>query len=184
MTSYEEALKEASEKSDHGKRVIELEPAIKEALANTSPEYPFLEIGNRDGGSAILTMWYIANENKNRAFETCDTAEQSKNIAEWVQKLNINYLGHNKKTQFDFVRQNERFYGFIYLDANHKYEEVKEDLSILKEFVCKGAIIAIDDVEGWPELPHIEGLEMVEYQVDEGEKRGEHGHHFISYRKL
>ena len=184
MISYEDILKEASEKSDHGKRVIELEPALKDALANTSPEYSCLEIGNRDGGSAILTMWYIANENKNRAFETCDTAEQSKNIAEWVQKLNINYLGHNQKPQYDFVRHNERVYGFIYLDAEHGYEPIKADLNILKEFVCKGAIIAVDDVEGWPDLPAIDGLEMVEFQTDEGEKKGLYGHHCIAYRKL
>ena len=184
MITYEEALKEATEHSDHGARVIELEPAIKEALANTLPEYPFLEIGNRDGGSAILIMWYIANEGKNRAFETCDTGEQSKNIAEWVQKLNVNYLGYNQKLQYGFVRQNERVYGFIYLDADHKYENVKEDLNILKEFVCKGGIIAVDDVEGWPDLPYIEGTALVNYDIDEGEKRGSHGHHFIAYRKL
>lgn len=183
MVSYEEALKEAINHSDHGARVIEIEPALKEALANTSPEYPCLEIGNRAGGSAILTIWYIHNEGKKRGFETCDLYDISINVTDWVNKLNINYLGHNQMEQYSFVRHNERIYGFVYLDAEHGYEKVKEDLSILKEFVCKGAIIAVDDVEGWPELPHIEGLEMVEYQVDEGEKRGAHGHHCISYRK-
>ena len=184
MVSYEEALKEAGNHSDHGVRVIEIEPALKEALANTSPEYPCLEIGNRDGGSAILIMWHLYNEGKNRAFETCDAGSQTNKIAEWVTKLNINYLGHNQKPQYDFVRLNERVYGFIYLDAEHGYEPIKADLIILKEFVSKGGIIAIDDVEGWPELPHIEGLEMVEFKIDEGNQLGQHGHHFIAYRKL
>ena len=167
--NYEELLSVASSLSDHGKRVTEIEPSIKEALSTPS-EYPFLEIGNREGGSAILTMWYVAQENKRRGFETCDVSEQSRNIAEYVQKFDINYLGHNKQPQFDFVRHNERIYGFIYLDAEHGYEKVKDDLNILKEFVCSGGIIAIDDVEDWPDLPYIEGMELVLYNVDQGEK--------------
>lgn len=183
--SYEELLKLASEKSDHGDRVVELEPAIEEAIRNTSPEYPALEIGNREGGSALLIMLYINTEGKRRDFITCDTNSWPKLIVEWTKKLGIN-SAHYQMTQELFVADVAKNYtfGFVYLDADHNQTNVVRDIGILIPRLAKGAIVAVDDVESWGELPGFEGLERIEFAVDEGHKLGVHGHHIIYYRRL
>ena len=184
MVEYEETLQIAKSKSDHGNRVQEFEPAIVESLQNTDAQYPALEIGNRDGGSATLILWHIYKENKGRKLITCDTSDQPETIVSAAQRLGLDVPHHYKMTQKDFLRTDFLYtFGFIYLDADHDYNNVKADLSILK--LTKGAIVAVDDVESWPELPQIDGLERIEYQVDEGRGgKGVHGHHIAFWRKI
>ena len=181
--TYEELLKLASEKSDHGDRVVELKPAIEEAIRNTSPEYPALEIGNREGGSALLILAHLGKEGKHRELITADVNDCAKIVAERAGNLSIPYR-HFKGTQEDFVKNNAMTFGFVYLDADHVQTNVVRDIGILIPRLAKGAIVAVDDVEDWGELPSFEGLERIEYAVDEGNKLGVHGHHAAFYRKL
>lgn len=176
-------LEIAKTKSDHGDRVVELEPAIEEAIRNTSPEYPALEIGNLKGGSALLILAHIDKEGKHRELITADVGDYVKIVADWAGKLGIPHR-HFKGTQEDFVKNSTMTFGFVYLDADHDRTNVVRDIGILIPRLTKGAIVAVDDVEDWGELPGFEDLERIEYAVDEGNKLGVHGHHIAFYRKL
>ena len=192
--SFEEVLKVAQDHSDHGTRVQEFEPALIQALRDTSPKNPVLEIGNRDGGSALWIMWNIYEEAEQRKLITVDVNDQPTLIAEWATKLGLPVVEHHRMAQEDFVKglvwlpvsdiPTARCYGFVYLDADHGEATVTRDMRILANYVCKGGIIAVDDVESWKELPVVEGLERIEFNVDEGNQSSPiHGHHIAFWVK-
>lgn len=180
---YEEILKLAKTNSDHGDRVQEFEPALVESLANTNEIYPALEIGNKDGGSGVLIMWHLWKENKKRVFISVDLNDAPSLFVEYAEKLGIDWA-HYKKPQAEFIKENGVMYGFVYLDAEHDMYKVKEDVIKLTPVLAKGCIVAIDDVEGWEELPEFYNLQRVEYNIDEGKSLGKHGHHIAFYRRL
>ena len=186
-------LRTAQDHSDHGTRVQEFEPALIQSLRDTSPENPVLEIGNRDGGSALWIMWNLYEDAERRKLITVDVNAQPTLIAEWATKLEIP-TEHHKMSQEDFIKgllylpnseiTTARCYAFVYLDADHGEATVTRDLRILANYVCKGGIIAVDDVESWKELPVIDGLERIEFKVDEGNQVSPvHGHHIAFWVK-
>ena len=184
--NYDEMLQH-SEASDHGRRIVsELEQAIKESFANTSIDYPALEIGNRDGGSAIVAIYYIGLVEPRRKFVSVDSGACPARITEWTGKLGIPHQ-HFQMPQADFVKDDKTEWGFIFLDADHGYETVKRDMEILAPRLAKGGMMVVDDVHEWPELPVIEGLERIELKVDEGDRDWSNtktGHHIAFWRKL
>ena len=183
--SYEEMLEIAKSASDHEVRVQEFEPAIIESFAHTDTQFPALEIGNGAGGSAILILAHIHKEGKHRELLTADAHDCPQLIVDWAKKLDIPHK-HTQMAQELFVTDVAKNYtlGFVYLDADHDPTNVVRDIGILIPRLAKGAIVAVDDVEDWGELPGFEGLERIEYAVDEGNKLGVHGHHISFWRKL
>jgi predicted O-methyltransferase YrrM len=186
---YDELLRLAKLNSDHKEKVIELEPAIIESLANTDPKYPALEVGSRYGGSSCLILAHIEKEAKHRPFVTVDVDPEHERIREWTGKLGVPWT-HYRTSQEEFVSKNSTVFGFVYLDADHEEARVKRDIGLLIPYIAPGGIIAVDDVENWSSLPSYEGLERVDYSEAwkalgyEEHWQGWHsGHHFIAYRK-
>jgi cephalosporin hydroxylase len=179
--SYEEMLAEAKAKSDHHDRVTELEPALMASLSATDPTLPVLEIGNRDGGSGILIMWHA----RPREFVSCDIGPAPGIFAEWSAKLGVRHT-HFQSSQKDFINGEAKnhTWGFVYFDADHREEDVMEDMKAMVPYLARGCILAVDDVNEWSSLPEVEGLEMVDFHMDEGTSLGKHGHHFMAWRKL
>lgn len=190
----EAVLKLAQDHSDHGARVQEFEPALIQSLRDTPTNAPVLEIGNRDGGSALWIMWNLYEEAEQRKLITVDINAQPTLIAEWATKFGLPTVEHHSMSQENFIKgllllpkspiPTSSCYGFVYLDADHGELTVPRDMKILANYVCKGGIIAVDDVEGWPELPVIDGMERIEFKVDEGNQvHAVHGHHVAFWVK-
>jgi predicted O-methyltransferase YrrM len=181
----EDIIKIAGEHSDHHERVTELEPAIIDSLNHTSPEYPTLEIGTQNGGSALLTMYHVKQEGGNRAMITVDVNPSPGILAEWADKWGVAW-GHVQSKQRDFVMGAHIVpYGFVYLDADHAIETVCEDVLTLAPHMARGAIMAIDDVQDWTSLPDFKdvGLEPVNFKIDQGPAISRNGVHIIFFRK-
>ena len=180
MVDYEEILIRAIAQSDHHERVQEIEPAIIDAIKNTPIYAPIIEIGNREGGSAILLMWH----SKGRRFYTCDAGACPKMILEYVPKFDLSDYEHFQMTQREFVTEHLPAYiGFIYFDADHNRDSVMEDVRTTIPHLVKGAIVAIDDVNMWDTLASFEGLEEISYPVDQGAQVGPHGKHIQFFKK-
>ena len=170
--------------SDHRDRVDrELEPAIIDSLKNTPAHLPVLEIGNRTGGSCVLLMWHAAG----RLVLTCDADSCAPLIEKTARLLGLQHE-HYQMAQKDFVNKEAwRFtFGFVYFDADHNEQTVVEDMRTIAPYLAKGCILAVDDVDTFKALPEIEGMEMVDFHVDEGTgfTVQPHGHHFMCWRKL
>lgn len=190
--SQEEILALAVTRSDHGQRVFELEPAIDMAL-NNNLAGPILQIGNGEGGSALLILDKLSKLKLNdRLLElyTVDTNPAPSIIGIWADKLGIFYQ-HFTCSQEEFVKDEATYVRFlrwslVYLDADHRYESVVRDMKLLVKNIAKNGILIVDDVDGWETIPELVdvGLERVDYKVDEGPKLGPHGHHVAVWRKL
>ena len=178
-------LQIASPKSDHGSRVVEVKFALEESLRNTLSVYPALEIGNREGGSALYIMWHLQTEGKNRLFVTCDVNNAPQLLSDFARDWKMDWA-HFKMTQERFIKDSMFTFGFVYLDADHEYTTVKRDLELLVPKLAKGCIVAVDDVHQWQELPVIEGLEQVIYEgVDQGMYVNKsHGQHVGFWRRV
>lgn len=171
--------------SDHSLRIIsELDPAVHEAL-KLPAEYPFLEIGNREGGSGALTLLWISESDPKRAFATVDIIECPALITETAQALGV-YHQHFRMEQKDFIKQDVKRWGFVFFDAVHGQQPIEADVRSVASRLPKGAIIAIDDVNEWASEPDFSdvSLERVEYKVDEGTTLNKFNHHILYYRKL
>ncbi len=173
--SYEEVLNLAREFSDHQNRVQEIEPAILDAMQNTPEDSCVIEIGNQNGGSGALIQFHA----KKRKFLTCDQSPCG-----WaINKYAVNHE-HFQMLEADFVRKHlPQKIGFIYFDADHEAESVIADVRLTIPQLVKNAILAIDDVQEWKELPEFESLERVDYGVDQGKSLGVYGQHILFFRK-
>lgn len=181
---YEEILKIAASYSDHRERVVEIKPALEDSLRNTSPIYPVLEIGNREGGSTLLIMWHLYIEARGRHMITVDINKEASLITEWKQRLRIN-VQHFSMRQRDFVEGPQAFWAFVYLDADHEEPSCVEDLRRFSNHMVPNGIVAVDDVQEWKNLPIIEGMMRITYPIDQGLPVGaSHGQHIAFWRKL
>lgn len=170
--NYDE-MKEHAKYSDHQQRIIsELEQPLKDALARTPPSFPVLEIGNREGGSAAVQLYYIGLEDKKRRFVTVDSGDAVRRIAQISESLGIDWK-HYKSAQTDWVKQNVETFGFIFLDADHDQTNVSRDMRILAPYLAEGGVMAVDDCQEWKEIPSFEevGLHRVYYEVDMDNKK-------------
>ena len=162
---YDEMLKEA-ESSDHGQRIVkELEPALKDALSRTTA--PALEIGNREGGSGAVIIYYLDLEGRNRRFVTVDI-----NVApERITRLAKNHE-HFRAEQKDWVVQNKEIFGFMFLDAEHDRDPVVKDMETLAPYLAEGGIMVVDDTNDWKDIPDdFAGLKRTDYgmrDIDSG----------------
>ena len=184
----------AASKSDHGARVTEFLPALQDALKETPSDAVALEIGNREGGSAILILWHLHQEGRGRLLVTVDVDNPApdalKTLAEeWSSPWTPPWESYTMK-QRDFVEKvSHRFrFGFIYLDADHSVETVTQDMRALAGNMVVGGRLVVDDVQDWPELPDLfdVDLERVTYEVDQGDQMVSkpHGQHAVFYRKI
>jgi len=183
LISYDEMLVLASGNSDHQQRVIELEPPLVDALTNTEP-LQVLEIGNGSGGSGLLILYHIWKIGKGHAFTTVDRNDCPKLILEWAEKFKVPH-SHFKLDQQQFIEKLETAYSFIYLDADHRETEVKQDALVLGRQLVRGGVLVIDDVNEWKTLPDLSGVGLtpVSYDVDQGKTRGEHGQHVVWWKR-
>lgn len=181
---YEEILGIAASHSDHRERVVEIKPALEDALRNTSPIYPVLEIGNREGGSALLIMWHLYIEARGRGMVTVDIGKETSLITEWKQRLRIT-APHFISKQRDYVKGMQTPWAFVYLDADHNEASCVEDLQTFSPHMVPMGIVAVDDVHEWKSLPIIEGMLRIAYPIDQGLPVGaSHGQHIAFWRKL
>jgi cephalosporin hydroxylase len=180
--NYEEML-EGAKSSDHHERIIsELEQPLKDALANTPSSAAVLEIGNREGGSAVVELYYIALEGKARKFVTVDAGDPNPQlIKDWVTRTSTSHEYH-KSSQEDFVKGNTADYGFIFLDSDHDEARVTRDMRVLAPYLHLGGMLAVDDTHEWKEIPDLEdvGLKRVYYEVDMGGRND----HICYWRKM
>jgi len=182
--SYDK-MQELSARSDHASRIIsELAPPLKEL--SKWETLPALEVGNRDGGSAIVILYYLQQVPRTW-FTTVDVTECPPIITEWVEKLGIPHK-HWKMPQADFMEKHMNStnrWGFVFLDADHSQATCSADIRKLIPLMERGGIIAVDDVNDWPTLPEFEGLERVKYEgVDQGSFTApSHGQHICYWRK-
>ncbi len=157
-----------SNSSDHGSRIVkELEQPLKDALSRTDPAYGVLEIGNREGGSGVVQLYYIALEGKGRRFVTVDINDVPTRIKKWVEKDGVNHQ-HFRAEEKNWVRDNKETFAFIFLDAEHDQKAVIEHMKTLAPYLTTGGIMVVDDTNQWPgvpdgDLPEVEGLKRVDY---------------------
>ena len=71
------------------------------------------------------------------------------NLNEYIQSEQLQVL---RCHSHEFPELGEGFAGFCFLDGDHRYEEVKRDISIAERLVAKGGIIAGHDYthKDWP----------------------------------
>lgn len=178
-----------AKRSDHNERIIsELKPALTVAFLTTKAENPCLEIGCREGGSGSYTMHWIRREGLGRKFYSVDSDECPQLFHEIVKNWQIQHR-HYKQSQESFILEilpnlNETL-GFVFLDADHSYENVVKHMKALIPYLANGAIVAVDDVDGWKEIPKIEGVvELFFPQVDQGPHTGPEGKHVAYWMKV
>jgi predicted O-methyltransferase YrrM len=120
----------------------------------------FIEIGSWKGQSAILMASLIANNNKNIKFFCVDTWQGSDEHQNDSDVLNDSlfktflkniepvkdYISPVRKTSVDAAREfpNE-FFDFIFIDAAHDYENVKNDINAWYPKLKKGGTFAGHD---------------------------------------
>lgn len=173
-------------RSDHHARVAgELEPALLLALAETPADAIAVEIGCLQGGSAVLIAWHIANEGANREFITVDTTDLvNQTMHPYREPLGVNWT-HHQADQTEWCKAlaaMPRKIGYLYHDGNHDFGRVMQDVSMAAPCLVPGAILAIDDVCQWSQIPDLEhlGLTLVELDVECGQQ---HNGHVAFWRK-
>jgi predicted O-methyltransferase YrrM len=192
ILTEEKMLKLAETYSDHKRRITsEIGPPLRELSKRDT--LLALEVGNREGGSAIVILYYLQHVPRSW-FITVDVGPCPPLITEWVEKLGIPHK-HWKMTQAEYFDgpakvemapgQTTVPYGFVFLDADHGQSSCSADIRKLTPSMEKGGVIAVDDVDVWQTLPEFEGLERVNYEgVDQGDfKAPSHGHHIAYWRK-
>ena len=162
---------EESKSSDHGQRIVkELEQPLKDALDRTPPTTGVLEIGNREGGSGAVIIYYMALEGKGRHFTTVDINVAPERITRLAAKTGVSHQ-HSRMAQVEWVPQNRETFGFIFLDAEHDRNPVIQDMKTLAPYLADGGLMVVDDTNGWSDIPEVEGLKRVDYgmkDVDPG----------------
>lgn len=135
-------------------------PDVYLAMVNTYNNGIFVEVGSWKGQSSIFMATLIANFNKNIKFYCVDTWEGSeehrehnciieKNLFDIFQK-NIDpykeYINPIKKSSIDASKMFSDFcLDFVYIDAAHDYENVKNDINAWYPKIKIGGTIAGDD---------------------------------------
>lgn len=137
------------------------------ALDSISESGHFVEVGAWKGKSAFYMMELIDRSNKDIKFdvvdmwvgtEETDNAGYAKDRDTLYQQFINNMMKWNNKytpLKMSSVEASKQYednsLDFVYIDANHSYESVLEDIISWYPKVKKGGILAGDDYnEGWP----------------------------------
>ena len=170
-----------SERSDHsGGLEIFLEKA-KKIASELDEKYPFLEIGTRNGATALLLLKAIKESSaKRRMLITVDSYGDYPSLdimkvggdGDHFMKLAMleiskycydNDLRHThfRMISKDFMKifptlhiwREYQEFSFIYLDGNHNHSMVEEELQWSLKRIAKNGIISIDDMAREYEQP-------------------------------
>lgn len=120
----------------------------------------FVEVGSWKGRSAAYMAVEIANSGYNIKFDCVDTWEgsiehvemeevKSKKLYEiFLSNVNpvIDYINPIKKSSLDAAKEyGENTLDFVFIDASHEYEDVKDDIITWLPKIKKGGILAGHD---------------------------------------
>lgn len=154
------------DRSDHFEGFIRLYKEVYKLASIFDSDFPFIEVGNRIGGSAMLIMWAIKNSGRRRPFYTVDCHgtmpidEIEKyymdfmfNVSNYAFEEKINWIHFRMKSVdfikiyelMDFYKDFKRF-AFVYLDGNHNPNTVEEELAYFIPRIVKGGLLVVDDV--------------------------------------
>jgi hypothetical protein len=130
----------------------------------------FVEVGTWRGRSACFLGVEILNSGKDITLDCVDTWDGI-NCANYVPGHNINFLSDDLYNQFlmniepiksvikpvrQFSNKASEYYEdnsleFVFIDASHEYDGVKEDLALWYPKVKKGGVFAGHDyTQSWP----------------------------------
>ena len=129
----------------------------------------FIEIGSWKGQSSAYMTVEIINSGKNIKFFCIDTWEGSEEHQEFTEVKNLyqifkdnmkpleNYYIDIRKTSLEAAKIfDDNSIDFVFIDASHKYEDVKNDINTWLPKVKKGGILAGHDYffqsDVWPEV--------------------------------
>jgi predicted O-methyltransferase YrrM len=126
----------------------------------------FIEIGSWKGQSAILMATLIANMNKNIKFFCVDTwegSEEHKNDNDIVNQNLFDIFNKNIEPYKEYIQPirntslkaasmfPDEYFDFIFIDAAHDYENVKNDINAWYPKLKKGGTFAGHDFHHtWP----------------------------------
>lgn len=186
MTLYDNLYAKAAKASDHGQNVREIEPALLRALKQTA-DGDALEIGTNQGGSALLLMYHLMGTRR-RLF-TNDAAPVTLALPllhDAAATLSVEWI-HIKtytNTFIDLLSPSVRF-SFIYHDGSHVPSEVQEQVERLIPHLTDNAVVAIDDVHDFREIPRFKGLVDItkELDIDQRGVPSKHGIHIAVYQR-
>lgn len=136
-------------------------PTLYSTIVNTCPDNAhFVEIGSWKGQSSVFMAVCIANSNKNIKFDCVDTWRGSKEHSIDPQNLYREFL-YNTFPVKQYIRplrmpsiiaaelyKNESL-DFVFIDAEHDYDNVKIDISTWYPKIKPGGIIAGHDYNSY-----------------------------------
>ena len=133
---------------------------IYRKMAYTHDNAVFVEIGSWKGKSSFCMASFIQAENKNIKFYCIDTwqgSEEHVEDSEIVNNTLFNTFKKNTEPVGDFITSiqlnslnaahqfNDESLDFVFIDASHDYENVKNDINTWYPKVKKGGTIAGHD---------------------------------------
>jgi predicted O-methyltransferase YrrM len=171
-----ENLKETMSYSDHSDGFVKLYREVYKLACNLDEDIPFIEIGSRTGGSAMLILRAIKDSGKRRPFYTVDchgsdsteTSASPVAVDDWEKvyrqfMLNLSTYAFNEKMNWihfrmrslDFLYTYETMtlykgfnrFGFVYLDGDHRPEVVDKELFYFWPRIVSGGLVVVDDVK-------------------------------------
>lgn len=135
-------------------------------LMSRAPTGPFLEIGNREGGSLLMAMEHpnsttvdgvdpygaIPYRIPNGPITTeYDDAMHKRMLAVVSKSPCAGKLTHHKMTSDEFMEEFHGPYAFVYLDGSHEPDVVGREIAYFSDRMLPGGIIVIDDTETLPD---------------------------------
>jgi hypothetical protein len=127
-----------------------------EKIVNKISKIKYLEIGSFEGRSAVFVK-ELDNLESLTAVDTFEGSDEHKNIdfkkvyenfkynltlGGGSEDKNINFF---KTTSDSFFENNKNYYNLIYIDGNHRYEQVKKDFINSFNFLENNGYIICDD---------------------------------------
>ena len=108
------------------------------------------------GTSVGLTTLYLSYAEKARVY-TFEGSHALVNVAltnfEFMDRPNIEVLeGDITETLYEFLQRDTAKIGFVYLDANHRYEPTLRYYDMLMRRFNEKSIMVIDDIHNTPEM--------------------------------
>ena len=187
-----ELLTAAKGNSDHFERVVEWEPPIRYALADTPKGTAVLEIGVQNGGSLLQLMGLVADIDPTRPIASVDVLPAPMICKMWCERLGL--MGaHFTMPQRDFIHglKPEARFAYADFDGNHNEVECTADILEFLPHLIEGGVIVKDDIDQWDAIPELPGMKRLDLYslIDEGSGTGKgapgrHGHHTAAWQKV
>ena len=131
---------------------------LKSNLKNQENTKNILEIGSYEGRSAIFFLNHFPNSNITCVDTWAGSDEQTKIDSKIIENnfdinlnkyLKINRLKKIKNTSNNFFKDNIDTFDLIYIDGDHSYEQVYNDIINSWEILNKNGLLILDDYLWW-----------------------------------